>query len=77
MYEVISRRARFDDHDQENAMSHEIQQQLPANPPAEPAPPLPAVELRLGIVIRFRRSPRWLLAAVAGGAGAAASWHVR
>lgn len=52
-------------------------QHLPVSPAAEPAAPPPAVELRLGIVIRFRRLPRWLLAALAGLAGAAASWHVR
>ena len=58
-------------------MSQEIQQHLPASPAAEPATAAPpAIELRLGIVIRLRRPPRWLLAVLAGVAGAAASWRV-
>jgi hypothetical protein len=52
----------------------------PPLPVDQGSPPLPAVEIRFGVVIRVARVrlPRWVLTLLAGLAGAAAGyWRLR
>ncbi len=58
-------------------MSHHNRSPLPAD---QGSPPRPAVEIRLGVVIRVARVrlPRWVLTLLVGLAGAAAGyWRLR